>query len=310
MKPKILLAGKNGQVGAELERLLGGPSELLAVGHEELDLADPDSIRRAIKAFGPHLIINAAAFTAVDQAEEDSARAHAVNALGPTIIAEEAKQIGAALIHFSTDYVFDGKKNSPYTEDDVPNPINIYGQTKLDGERGIQGAGATHLIFRTSWVYGTRGRNFLLTILRLATQRRELRIVADQMGAPTWSREIALATTKIITEEWERCEANPVFSKCSGIYHMSAAGQTTWWEFAEAIVKEARHSQPHASWLTTALGGRPLIVDRISPITTAEYLTPARRPEYSVLSNECFARTFGMKLPDWRSELRAAFQSA
>lgn len=309
MKPKILLTGKNGQVGTELQRVLADSCELLAMGRQELDLSRPENVRRAIRDFRPHLIVNAAAYTAVDQAEGDEAAARAVNAEAPVVMAEEAKRIGAALIHYSTDYVFDGLKSSPYTEDDPPNPINVYGKTKLAGEQGIENVAGLYLIVRTAWVYGTRGKNFLLTILRLATEREELRIVADQTGAPTWSREIALATTKIITEEWKRCQGASLFSKCSGIYHMTAAGQSNWWEFATAIVEEARCAPHGAAWLRAAISGLPLIVKRISPIATSEYPTPARRPAYSVLSNSRLTRTFSVQLSDWRPALRTAFLS-
>ena len=206
MKPKILLIGRNGQVGTELSSLLPRLGELAALNRQELDLTKPDDIRRTIREVRPQWIINAAAYTAVDQAEQDEATARAVNEQAPAVIAEEAKKIGAALVHYSTDYVFDGSKKSPYEETDIPNPINVYGKTKLGGERAIQESGALHLIFRTEWVYATRGRNFLLTILRLATQKQELRVVADQIGSPTTSREIAAATVKIISQLMDKEE--------------------------------------------------------------------------------------------------------
>jgi len=306
MKPKILLTGKNGQVGAELERVLAASSELLAMGRQELDLSRPECVRTAIRDIRPHLIINAAAYTAVDQAEGNQATAHAVNAEAPVVMAEEAKRIGAALIQYSTDYVFDGRKSSPYIEDDSPNPINVYGKTKLAGEQGIEKVGGLYLIIRTAWVYGTQGKNFLLTILRLGAEREELRIVSDQIGAPTWSHRIALATSKILTEEWKRCQGALPFSTSSGIYHMTAAGQCSWWEFAKAIVEEVQHAPHNAAWLTAATGGRPLIVKRISPITTSDYPTPARRPAYSVLSNLRLKQSFDIQLPDWRAQLHTA----
>jgi len=306
MKPKILLTGKNGQVGSELERVLAASSELLAMGRQELDLSRPERIRTAIREVRPQLIVNTAAYTAVDQAEGDEATARAVNADAPIVMAEEAKKIGAALIHYSTDYVFDGRKGSPYTEGDPPNPISVYGKTKLAGEQGIEKVGGLYLIFRTAWVYSTRGKNFLLTILRLAAEREELRIVSDQIGAPTWSRAIALATSKIIMQEWTRCQGALPFSRCSGIYHMTAAGQSNWWEFAKAIVDDVQHAPHGAAWLRAATSGRPLIVKRISPIATAEYPTPARRPAYSVLSNLRLNQTFDVELPEWRAQLHAA----
>jgi dTDP-4-dehydrorhamnose reductase len=206
MKPRILLIGRNGQVGTELASRLPRLGELVALSRQELDVTRPDDIRRSIREVRPQWIINAAAYTAVDQAERDEATARAVNEEAPAVIAEEAKKIGAALVHYSTDYVFDGSKKSPYEETDAPNPINVYGKTKFGSERAIQESGAHHLIFRTEWVYATQGRNFLLTILRLATQKQELRIVADQIGSPTTSREIAAATVKVISQLMDREE--------------------------------------------------------------------------------------------------------
>jgi len=304
MKPKILLTGKNGQIGKDLEGFLAESSELLALGRKELDLSRSQNIRQAVRDFRPHLIVNAAAYTSVDQAEGDNATAFIVNAQAPTLLAEEARRIGAALIHYSTDYVFDGRKSSPYTEDDSPNPINVYGKTKLAGERGIEGAGGFYLILRTAWVYSTRGRNFLLKILRLAAERDELRVVADQVGAPTSSHVIALATTKIITREWNRCQGVLPFSNWRGIYHMTAAGECSWWQFAKAIVEEVHLSSHCPAWLHAVTDGRPLVVNRISPIATAEYPTPARRPAYSVLSNLRLKQTFELEIPDWRAQLR------
>lgn len=306
MKPKILLMGRNGQVGAELERLLTDLSDLLAIGRRELDLSRPESVRRAIRDFRPHIIVNAAAYTAVDRAESDETTARAINADAPRVMAEEAKKLGAALVHYSTDYVFDGLKCNPYTEDDPPNPINVYGKTKLVGEQEIENVAGQYVIFRTAWVYSTQGKNFLLTILRLSTEREELRVVADQIGAPTWSREIALATTKIVTEEWKRCEGASPFSKCSGIYHMTAGGQSNWWEFAKSILEEVRHAPHDAGWLTAATRGLPVIVKRISAIETSDYPTPARRPAYSVLSNSRLKQSFDVHLPDWGAQLHAA----
>jgi dTDP-4-dehydrorhamnose reductase len=188
---RILLTGKNGQVGWELQRTLATLGEVVTLDRQDLDLADPDSIRRVVREHKPNLIVNAAAYTAVDKAEEESDLAMVINGTAPGILAEEAKRLSAAIIHYSTDYVFDGSKNTPYTEEDAPNPLNVYGRTKLAGERAIQAVGAPYLILRTSWVYGMRGKNFLLTILRLARERNEIKVVNDQIGAPTWSRIIA-----------------------------------------------------------------------------------------------------------------------
>src|ERR1700683_2626365 len=200
MKSRILLTGKNGQVGAELAHLLPALAEVVALDRRDLDLSRPDDIRRTIRDLRPTLIVNAAAYTAVDQAEKDVAAAQAINSDAPALMAQEAKNIGAGLVHYSTDYVFDGAKQSPYEENDRSNPVSVYGKTKLAGEQAIQDVGLPHLIFRTAWVYGTRGRNFLLTILRLASQREELGIVHDQFGAPTWCREIACGTALVLEQ--------------------------------------------------------------------------------------------------------------
>jgi len=236
MKPVILLTGKNGQVGGELLRLLPQLGEVVAFGHDELDLSSPTDIRRSIREVRPQLIVNAAAYTAVDRAETDEAMARAVNAEAPGLIGEEARKIGAALVHYSTDYVFDGTKQTPYDEMDSANPINVYGKTKLAGEQTIRDSCSDHLIFRTSWVYATRGHNFLLTILRLATDREELKIVSDQIGAPTCASEVAAATIKILARIGARNNGGFVFSETGGTYHMSAAGQTTWYDFAKTIL--------------------------------------------------------------------------
>jgi dTDP-4-dehydrorhamnose reductase len=316
MTLRILLTGKNGQVGSELGRLLPSIGELTAVGHNELDLAKPDEIRRTIARLQPDIVVNAAAYTAVDQAEREEGLARAINADAPAAIAEEAKKIGAFLIHYSTDYVFDGAKRSPYTEDDPTNPLSAYGRSKLAGEEAVRASGVPHLILRTAWVYATSGKNFLLTILRLATTREELRVVNDQFGAPTSARSIARATTGLLEEPLisaRRREALSSLTERAGTYHLTAAGETTWYEFAGAILQslesEKLRSSPDksavsAEWLVAATAGRPMVAKRIVPISTADYPTPARRPAYSVLSNVRFAATFGFALPDWRSQLQ------
>ena len=312
MKPRILLVGKNGQVGHDLQRLLPAYGELTAVDRQQLDLAAPDAIRRAVQEIRPQIIINAAAYTAVDQAEKDELAARAINAIAPGILAEQAKQVGAALIHYSTDYVFDGTKTTPYEEDDPPNPLGAYGRTKLEGEQAIRDSGVAHLIFRTAWVYSTRGKNFLLTILRLATQREELRIVNDQIGAPTLSHELAEATAKVLSQlpAMKNASMDESLAGLGGIYHMTAGGATNWYEFATTILDDASASiqGKKPAWLLTALNGAPLVTRRVVPITTAEYPTPARRPPYSVLSNERLAKTFGIRLPDWNAQLRRVFE--
>jgi dTDP-4-dehydrorhamnose reductase len=307
MTPKILLTGKNGQVGHDLQGSLRRLGELVALDRQQLDLSRPDEIRRVIRGIRPALIVNAAAYTAVDLAEKEQSLAQAINAEAPAIMAEETKRIGAALMHYSTDYVFDGSKNSPYEETDPTNPINVYGKTKLAGEQAIRDSGVHHLIFRTAWLYSTRGKNFLLTILRLATEREELRIVNDQIGAPTWSREIASATAEVLQRIFDRTGNASAWTELSGTYHMTAGGETNWFEFAKAILDEAKkQARSPAPWFAAATHGKPSLARELTPITTAEYPTPARRPAYSVLSNIHIARTFGIELADWRTQLHRA----
>jgi len=287
---RILLTGKNGQVGWELQRTLATLGEVIALDRESMDLADPDSIRRTVREHKPNLIVNAAAYTAVDRAEEEPDLAMAINGIAPGILAEEAKRLGAAVIHYSTDYVFDGKKHEPYTEENVPKPLNVYGKTKLAGERAIQDVGAPNLIFRTSWVYGTRGKNFLLTILRLAREREELRIVSDQIGAPTWSRMIAEATAQVLAQITSHATPlSKLFSDISGVYHLSAGGETSWFGFAKAIL---------ANQLAPTVP-----VPRLTPVRTEEYPARATRPKYSVLSNVKLNRKFGLIMPQWENSL-------
>jgi len=307
MKPAILLIGTTGQVGRDLSELLPRVGEVTALDRQRLDLTQPDEIRRAIRASHPAWIVNAAAYTAVDKAESEELPARAINAEAPRIMAEEAKKIGACLVHYSTDYVFHGRKDAPYEEDDPPNPQNAYGRTKLEGERAIQDSGAAHLIFRTAWVYSTRGRNFLMTMLRLATQREELRVVRDQIGAPTLSREIAKATAAILASLSGREPGAASLPAASGIYHMTGAGETSWCDFASAIVEKAKTAPQDLRWFSEATGGLPNIARRVLPITTSEYPTPARRPAYSVLSNARLNRTFSIHLPDWRTQLDSIF---
>jgi dTDP-4-dehydrorhamnose reductase len=306
MRLRILLTGKNGQVGAELAMELPRLGEVIALDRQQLDLSRPADIRRTIQEIRPSLIVNAAAYTAVDQAEKEEALAQAINADAPALMAQEAKKIGAGLVHYSTDYVFDGSKRSPYEESDPPNPVGVYGKTKLAGEQAIRDAGLPHLIFRTAWVYGTRGRNFLLTILRLASEREELRIVRDQIGAPTWCREIARGTVSVLGQLLNDRTGAVSLPEAGGLYHMTAAGAASWCDFAQAILDEASHAEPNLPWFAAATGGRNLIAKRIHPITTAEYPTPARRPAYSVLSNSRLAERFSIQLPDWRTQLHSA----
>src|SRR6266568_4139694 len=309
MKPVILLTGKNGQVGGELLRHLPQVGEVVALGRDELDLSNPTDICRTIRVVRPQLIVNAAAYTAVDQAETDEKTARAVNAEAPGVMAEEAKRTGAVMVHYSTDYVFDGAKKLPYDEADSANPLNVYGKTKFAGEQAIRDSGVPHLIFRTAWVYARRGRNFVLTILRLATQREELRIVSDQIGAPTCASEVAAATTKILTSIRDRNDCGFAFSEASGTYHMSAAGQTTWYDFAKTILEKAETTSQIPEWLAAATKERPLIARRLIPISTEEFGSPTHRPVYSVLSNSRLIQTFGVALPDWQAQLQRCFTS-
>lgn len=308
MKRTILLAGKTGQVGSELLRLLPGQGNVVAPGRDALDLLDANSIRRAVREIRPEIIVNAAAYTAVDAAETQRAEATAINAYAPAIFAEEAGKIGAAIIHYSTDYVFDGSKREPYEESDPPNPLSVYGESKLAGEEAIRASGVPHLILRTAWIYATRGRNFLLTVLRLATEKNELRIVDDQFGAPTSSREVAEATAKILGHLTRDGSVSSNLSQTGGVYHLTARGTASWYAFACAILEKAAHLSPDVPWFADATRHRPIIASRVTPITTAEYRTPAARPARSVLSNARLARTFDIELPDWRAQLSDLFK--
>jgi len=275
-RPRILLTGAQGQLGHALARLLPLHGDVIALDRAALDLADPDAIVAAVRAATPELIVNAGAYTAVDVAEKERAGAFAVNAQAPQVLAAEARRTGALLIHYSTDYVFDGTARVPYAEDAPAAPLNVYGASKLAGEQAIAGSGACALTLRTSWVYGLRGRNFLLTIRRLAAQRPELRIVADQAGTPNWAVALARATVTLVAM------GLPALKDRAGLYHFSATGSTTWFGFAQAIV---------------GAGASPVVV----PITTAEFPTPARRPAYGVLDTSRFTRTFGFALPAWEA---------
>ena len=287
---RILLTGADGQVGWELRRALSPLGAVEATTHRDLDLADVDALARAVRSSRPALIVNAAAYTAVDRAESEPEVAHAVNGRAPGVLAEEAKRVGAALVHFSTDFVFDGARRTPYVEDDPPAPLNAYGRTKLAGEQAVQAVGLPHAILRTSWVYGRRGRSFLTTIERLAAERPELRVVDDQTGAPTWCRLIAEATAQIVAIECARHGAQGLLADARGVYHLTAAGATTWCGFARAIVAlGARRGQAPAP--------------AVHPITSAEYPSPVRRPAWSVLANDKLARVFGLGLPHWEHGL-------
>ncbi len=288
MARRILLTGATGQVGWELARSLQGMGDVHAPTRSEMDLLDTDSVVRTLRDFAPDIIVNPAAYTAVDRAETEEAAAYQVNAVVPGVMAEEAKRTGALVVHYSTDYVFDGTSSTPYREDDPTNPQNAYGRTKLAGETAIAASGANHLVLRTSWVYGSRGANFLLTVQRLARERDELRIVSDQHGAPTWCRTIAELTSQVLVQGvGERGVDADFWREHGGLYHLTAAGQTTWHGFTEAILD------------LSAPEKRPNVV----AIPTSAYPLPAKRPAYSVLDNDKLARTFGVRAPDWRDAL-------
>jgi dTDP-4-dehydrorhamnose reductase len=275
---RILLTGAAGQIGHDLARRLPALAEVVAVDRGALDLADRDAVVRAVRDVRPDLIVNAGAYTAVDRAESEPGLARAVNAVAPGLLAEEAKRIGAVLVHYSTDYVFDGTGSAPYREDTPTAPINAYGRSKLEGEQAVAAAGGAWVILRTSWVYATRGRNFLLTMRRLAAEREELRVVDDQLGTPNWSAALAEATLALV----DRPAAE--LAQRTGIYHLTCTGKTSWFGFARAIFAGA---------------SRP----RLVPITSDEYPTPARRPRYSVLDGSRLASAFGVALPPWTEAL-------
>ncbi len=291
---KILLTGKNGQVGWELQRYLSSLGHIIAPDSQEMNLADPDAIRQTIRKNQPDIIVNPAAYTAVDKAESDSEMAMAVNGIAPGILAEEALRAGAILVHYSTDYVFDGTKPAPYSEEDMPNPQSVYGRTKLAGEQTIRATGCKHLILRTSWVYGVHGGNFVKTVLRLAKERNELRIVADQFGAPTWARDLAQATASALGSWQDRNWDDSL----SGLYHLTAGGRTNWHHYAEEIVHLARGYDAD-------LAAKQL---DIRPLTTNEYPVPAKRPANSILANDKIAQAFGIQLPAWQDSLAVCMQ--
>lgn len=287
----ILLTGRTGQVGHELISALAPVGRVVAVGRDQLDLSNPDSITACVREVRPDIIVNAGAYTAVDDAEAEPDLAMRVNADAPAILAEEAKRSGALLLHYSTDYVFDGRKEGLYAEIDSPNPVNIYGQSKFEGEKRITASGCRHLILRTSWLYADRGVNFLLTILQLARQRAELDVVADQLGSPTWACELALATARIL-------RSPRLASDTLGIYHLSADGHVTRFDFAQAIVEMARQaSGTDTGWAN------------IRPTTTANYPRPAARPLNAATSKEKIGDRLGITMPHWTEQLRECLSS-
>ena len=282
---KILLTGSDGQVGRDLQQTLVPMGEIIATNRQQLDLTSPDNIRQVIQETKPDIIVNSAAYTAVDKAESEVDLAFAINGIAPAIMAEEAKKIGAFLLHISTDYVFDGTKNTPYLETDVTHPLGVYGQSKLAGEQGIEKNGDRYVILRTAWVYGTQGKgNFVKTMLRLGKDKEQLGIVSDQVGSPTWSYDIAQTITQILT--------NLNLAEARETYHFTNSGVASWYDLAVAIFEEGKNL------------GFPLNIKQVNPITTDEYPTPAKRPHYSVLSGKKTANLLGYNAPYWRDSLK------
>lgn len=301
MAGRILITGGGGQVGDALKRTLAPLGELFAPARDVLSFTEPDSIRKVMREFRPRWVVNAAAHTAVDQAEKEPDLAFAINATGPELLAAEAKELSAAMVHYSTDYVFDGTKRSPYIESDATNPLNAYGRSKLAGEAALTASGVPCLQFRTSWVYGATGKNFLLSILRLAREREHLRIVADQHGAPTWSFDLARLTAHAIEQVEQaaahaNCPLQQAAGAVSGIYHASGAGETTWYGFAVEAIAELQQLEPETKLAT------------VEAISTAEYPTPAKRPMNSRLDCSKLEQTLGWRMLDWRDSLKAVFQ--
>jgi len=289
-RPNILIIGRNGQVGWELMRTLAPLGNLTGVDYPEIDLTRADSIRQWIGSTKPQLIVNAAAYTAVDKAETEPDLCAAINTEAPGQLATAAAEIGALLVHYSTDYIFDGTKTTAYVETDAPNPLGVYGKTKLEGDEAVRQSGCDHLIFRLCWVYGGRGKNFLLTMMKLAAERETLKVVADQYGCPTWSRMIAETTAQAIGQTLRSWKG----SSLCGTYHLAASGHTNWHGFATAIIDSVPADQRKCS--------------TVEPIPSSEYPTPAKRPPYSVLDCSKLEQTFGLRLPDWQTSLNQVLE--
>lgn len=285
---KILLFGGIGQVGWELRHKLACLGQVIAIEYPEIDFTKPDSIRATVRAAEPTIILNAAAYTAVDKAESEPELAMAINATATGVIAEEVRRLGCMVVHYSTDYVFDGTKQTPYVETDAPNPLNVYGKTKLAGDQAIESVGCDHLILRTSWVYGARGNNFLLTMLRMAHERTELQIVDDQIGAPTSSECIAQATANILAQVLAPTGGG--LKGRSGIYNLTCSGETSWFGFAQAL-------------LTRAQGTCGFTMPNLIPVRTSGFPRPAKRPANSRLSCQLLEQMFGVVLPPWEHAL-------
>lgn len=287
---RILVPGANGQVGWELLTALEPLGTVIGLDRSGMDLASPDSIRRAIRNAKPDVIVNAAAYNNVDRAESESALAMQVNGIAPGVMAEEAKRLGAILVHYSTDYVFDGERDRPYVEDAAPNPVNAYGKSKLAGERAVAAVGGNHLILRTSWVYSARGSNFVLTVLRLAREKPELSMVDDQSGSPTWARALASATVELLRRK-------ELITRESGVYHLMAGGHTSRYAFARAIIDTMKE-----------ISGIPDGWASVKPITSDQYPLPARRPPHPVANTDKIKRVFGIEMPRWEDQLRSCLR--
>jgi dTDP-4-dehydrorhamnose reductase len=286
---RLLLTGRNGQVGFELRRSLAPLGDVIAVSHADCDLSDPEAIRRVVRAVKPDVIVNPAAYTAVDKAESEPEAARAINAEAPRVIGEEAAALGALVVHYSTDYVFDGTKDGVYSEADGTNPQSAYGLSKRDGELGLARANPRHLILRTSWVVGAHGGNFAKTVLRLAAERDSLSVVADQWGAPTSAALLADVTAHLV-RQWQRGGAQGF---PYGIYHATAGGETNWCDYARFVIAQA------------VAAGRPMKVslEAVKAIATVDYPTPAKRPANSRLDTRKLRETFGLELPHWQEGL-------
>lgn len=290
----ILLIGKNGQVGWELQRTLATLGQVHSIDFPEIDLRDVSDIRSTIRAIKPNLIVNAAAYTDVDRAEKEPDQAYAINSTAPGILAEEAYQIGAGLVHYSTDFVFDGEKKSPYTETDKPNPINTYGKSKFDGDRAIEEIGARYLILRTSWVYSSRRECFVTKVLRWVREHPSLEVVSDQIGNPTWCRILAELTAQVL--RGIQGDADAWFEEYKGVYHVAGSGNTNRFEWAQAIIQSDPYQDEHISEI-------------VLPAQTSDFKTPAQRPLYSALNSDRFCTTFSLTIPHWEESLRMAMEN-
>jgi dTDP-4-dehydrorhamnose reductase len=291
---RILLLGNTGQLGWELHRTLSSLGKVTALDYPDIDLTRPDRVRQIIKETQPELIVNATAYTAVDRAEQEREIAQAINGLAPGIMAEEARQLGAALIHYSTDYVFDGRQERPYVESDEPNPLGVYGQSKLAGERAVQQAAGAYLILRTSWVYSTRRSNFVLSVLDWARRQPTLRIVSDQVSNPTWARMLAEISAQLVAQG--RKDPSAYIEQRSGLYHLAGDGYASRMDWAKAALRYDPHKKEQ-------------VTQEIQPASTADFPTPAERPLFSALNCDKFANTFGLRLPPWEQALRMALEA-